>query len=341
MPVTLKEIAAAAGVSIGTVDRALHNRGRVNPQVAERIRTIAKQLNYHTNKVAQSLAIRSKNIKIAIVLHIAQNDFFDEVIQGIQKASNEIYDFGVTTEIFRCQDFDADDQLRQIDLAVNWGANAIVLVPIGDQKIVQRLQQLHEQEIPVVFLTALLQDAPCFSAVHCDYARSGRIGGQLLHLVSGGKGNVLAFSPSFSMLGHRQRMEAFVNYLAENCVNLYLIKVTELPNDSFDDYHITSEILKAYPQADCIIYCGSTRAGLKAIREAGRPIHSVFYDFTPATREGMLSGMIDASIVQTPLEQGYRSVMILFDYLISNIKPEEHILVENKIILRECMPEIR
>ena len=33
---TLKDIAAAAGVSIGTVDRALKDRGRVNPQVAQK-----------------------------------------------------------------------------------------------------------------------------------------------------------------------------------------------------------------------------------------------------------------------------------------------------------------
>ena len=45
MPVTLQQIAEAAGVSRGTVDRALKNRGRVNAEVAERIRKIAKESN--------------------------------------------------------------------------------------------------------------------------------------------------------------------------------------------------------------------------------------------------------------------------------------------------------
>lgn len=39
---TIKEIAEKAGVSRGTVDRALNNRGRVNPEVAERIFEIAR-----------------------------------------------------------------------------------------------------------------------------------------------------------------------------------------------------------------------------------------------------------------------------------------------------------
>ena len=46
MAVTLQQIAELAGVSRGTVDRALHNRGRVNSEVALRIRKIADELGY-------------------------------------------------------------------------------------------------------------------------------------------------------------------------------------------------------------------------------------------------------------------------------------------------------
>ena len=46
MAVTLQQIAEIAGVSRGTVDRALHNRGRVNPEVSARIRKIADEMGY-------------------------------------------------------------------------------------------------------------------------------------------------------------------------------------------------------------------------------------------------------------------------------------------------------
>ena len=44
---TIKEIAALAGVSRGTVDRVLNDRGAVNPETAEKIRKIAKELDYN------------------------------------------------------------------------------------------------------------------------------------------------------------------------------------------------------------------------------------------------------------------------------------------------------
>ena len=47
---TIKEIAEKAGVSRGTVDRALNHRGRVNAEVAERIFEIAKEMNYQSNR---------------------------------------------------------------------------------------------------------------------------------------------------------------------------------------------------------------------------------------------------------------------------------------------------
>ncbi len=46
MAVTLQQIAEAAGVSRGTVDRALNNRGRIRPEVEERIKKISQEMGY-------------------------------------------------------------------------------------------------------------------------------------------------------------------------------------------------------------------------------------------------------------------------------------------------------
>ena len=53
--VRIKDIAERAQTSKGTVDRVLHNRGRVADDVRERILAIIKELNYEPNLIAQSL----------------------------------------------------------------------------------------------------------------------------------------------------------------------------------------------------------------------------------------------------------------------------------------------
>ena len=54
--VRIKDIAIRAGVSAGTVDRVLHNRGEVKSKTKELILKIAKELDYKPNVAAQKLS---------------------------------------------------------------------------------------------------------------------------------------------------------------------------------------------------------------------------------------------------------------------------------------------
>jgi len=65
---TIKEIAALAGVSRGTVDRVLNDRGAVNPETAEKIRKIAKELDYKPNRAGLVLAAQKKRLKLGVIL---------------------------------------------------------------------------------------------------------------------------------------------------------------------------------------------------------------------------------------------------------------------------------
>jgi len=337
MPTTLKDIALAAGVSLGTVNRALKHRDRINPQVAEKIRDLAKEMNYQPNRIASGLKKISTAHKIAVVLHIKGNEFFDEIIKGIRDAERHVRDYGISIQIYYCKDFDATSQLANIEKAINNGANALVVVPINSPIISQKLRLLKKQNFPVVFLNAYLNRVSCLSSIHCDYHRSGRIGGMLINRLSHSDGDVIAFFPSSAMLGSNLRREGFEHYLSTADNSLNIAKIVELTNNSDEDIRTMSRELKAHPQVTSILYCGDAKAALTALAKVERPITSVFYDLSPETLKALLDNKIDATITQSPKRQGYKAIDVLFDYFISNINPPTKILMDSQIIFKECI----
>ena len=83
--ITQKQIAELAGVSRGTVDRVLNRRGEVSEDTKNKVLTIVKALNYKPNRAGKSLVISQKNIKIGCIMIQADNPFYTELNQGIQK----------------------------------------------------------------------------------------------------------------------------------------------------------------------------------------------------------------------------------------------------------------
>lgn len=345
MAVTIKRIAELAGVSTGTVDRALHDRGRVDPKVAQRVKQIAMELNYQPNSVAKSLSIRSRNLKIAVVLHLeSPNPFFDDVIAGINRAREEIQDFGISVEMYPCRDFDPDFQLDLIEKALSEGANAMIIVPINDDRIRQRLNDLYASQFPVAFLTNILEDANYLSYIGCDYRLAGQITAGLLNMVQIAEGKLLLFSPSFQMYGHTLRAEGLRAQLKQVYPQIRLQDTIELSGDDIRDYQLTKAALERYSDTNMIVCPGAFSCGnLQAIADCGYLSHSktLCYDYSGRIDAMIRNGDIFAALTQCPQEQGYTAVKTVFNYLCMGKKPPfRNNYIRTRIVLRENISEI-
>lgn len=95
MPVTIKEIAALANVSRGTVDKVLNNRPGVKDSTREKVLKIAAELHYQPNFIGKALVHSNNPIKIGIILTPDYNPFVLELLEGIQTAQEEFSAFGL------------------------------------------------------------------------------------------------------------------------------------------------------------------------------------------------------------------------------------------------------
>src|SRR3712207_5885772 len=94
VPITMKDIAAALGVSVATVSRALKNSPRISQAQRDKIRTYAREHNYYPNVLAEGLRnSRTKPIKIiGVILPQFAHFYFSSVLSGIeQEASSRGY----------------------------------------------------------------------------------------------------------------------------------------------------------------------------------------------------------------------------------------------------------
>ena len=76
---TIKDIARMAGVSAGTVDRVLHNRGDVSPKSKAKVQKVLDEIHYQPNVFAIGLAAKKKYSFLCLIPYYIEHDYWHSV----------------------------------------------------------------------------------------------------------------------------------------------------------------------------------------------------------------------------------------------------------------------
>ena len=99
---TVSEIAKIAGVSTGTVDRVMHNRGRVSDETRQKILKIIDENGYKPDPIARFLK-KKGDFKIGVLIPSVSEEsgYWQEIYDGIQEAcKNDYASFGFSVRPF-------------------------------------------------------------------------------------------------------------------------------------------------------------------------------------------------------------------------------------------------
>lgn len=338
MAVTIKQISEICGVSRGTVDRVLNNRGRVKPETEQLIRNVAQQLGYTPNLAAKTLAAQKKSFLIGMVTVSEGNAFFDEVFRGIHQAQKEIEPYGAKLLIRTMKGYDTE---RQLALMRELGeqVNALILHPISDPRIASEVDRLTEAGICVVTLNNDIENSRRLCYVGSNYTRGGETACGMLGMMTGRKAQIAVLTGSNRVLGHAQRIQGFRNVMKRRFQNFRIVCFEETNDDEIQAFDTTKRLLAQHPQIDAIfVVAGGVYGVCRAVLslELQDKISIVCFDSVPTTVEMMEKGVIKATICQQPYTQGYKSVRLAFDYLVSGNPPEkEQFIVKNEIKILE------
>lgn len=178
MPVTLKDVAREAGVSISTASRALSNALEIHDDTRRHIADVAARLNYRTNQVARGLVTGQSN-SIGLVISDIRNPFFAEVARGAEDAA-----LRAGRDLVLCNsDLDAEKQMRYLEWLVAKRIDGIVMNSVAPLSPAQQ-DQLCSAGVPIVLLNLSLarRRSPMrrFSAAIADNLAGGEMAGNYL-----------------------------------------------------------------------------------------------------------------------------------------------------------------
>lgn len=320
---TIKEIAELAGVSRGTVDRVLNNRGEVNAETAARVMDIVKALDYRPNKAGLALAVRKKKYKIGVILFSANNPFFNEVMEGVSKKAKDLEHYGIST-ITRRIDVDVEQQLNAIDELLAMDINGLLIAPCNHPSIRLKIDEIVDMQIPVVTVNTDIEGSKRLAYVGSDYFQSGRTAAGLFGLLLNKPSLLGIVTGSSDVLCHTERIRGLTEVLSTEYPGIQIADIVENHDDEFESYSITKALLHKYPDMNAIFFtAGGVCGGCRAILESGRDLKVITFDDVPTTIDMLKKGVISITIGQQPLRQGSKSLDIMFEHLTAGILPKE------------------
>lgn len=321
---TIKEIAEMAGVSRGTVDRVLNNRGSVNAQTAQRVREIAEQLNYKPNRAGLMLAAQKKNIRIGVILFSESNPFFHEVLQGVAAKEQELAGYNCSI-LVRQVPFEEKAQFTAMEELLSDGIHGLVISPCNSLFIAAEIDRFHYMGIPVVTVNTDIFSRR-IAYVGSNYRAAGNTAAGLMGLMTFGDVHVGIVSGSRHVLCHTERIAGFSETAAARFPQMHIAATTENHDDDVESFEKVSAMLAEHPEINALYFAAAgVYGGCQAVQSLNRTDSTLIIanDSVPATEELIRSGVIAATICQQPYRQGYLPVELLSRYLLEGIPPEQ------------------
>jgi LacI family transcriptional regulator len=234
---TLKDIAKLAGVSHTTVYRALNDKPRISQSTKERIISIARELNYQPNVLAQSLVLgRTKTLGLVITTIV--NPFYPELAKGIEDTARSL-----GYSIILCStNFDPSLEKQYIDMLRSRGVDGIIFTSahIYDPNITS----LVEDRFPLILVNRRVYGNPLMDSV--DYVVVENTKGGFLaveHLIRMGHERIGVISGPSDSSAAVERLEGVRKAFIEYDLNPASLQVLEGDFLKLSGYEAAEEFL--------------------------------------------------------------------------------------------------
>lgn len=335
--IRIKDIALRAGVSVGTVDRVLHDRPNVSPKARVKVEKALEEMNYQPNMYASALAYnRSYMFQILIPAH-EQVAYWEEIEEGVKMAQEARRDFHIKANIIYYERFDDQSFREAARKCLDSKPDGVVIVPADLDITRQFTDRMHDLGIPFVILDSYMPDLKPLAFFGQDSFSSGYFAARMLMLIAGNEMEIvlLKITKNGRVLSKQQdnREVGFRHYMHDHFPHVRILNL-ELPIGQ--SRQLNDSMLETFFAENPNIHHGIT-FGSKAhvmgdflLRTNRRNVQIMGYDMVGKNAECLRQGSISFLIAQHAYQQGYCCIDALFKAIVlkKKVHPVNYMPIE-------------
>lgn len=320
--IRIKDIAEMAGVSAGTVDRILHNRGNVSESARIAVEEVLKKVNYKPNIHISGLSLKRKYKIVITTPLVMEGEYWESIHSGISHALEEFENIKIQCLVYTYNQYDIYSWREVHDRIAQTDADAVIIGATFKEETVHLTKQLDEKDIPYVFVDSPLENASPLAFFTSDHYVCGYLVAKL----------ITSIIPPGSDIGMLQavrigdqsantsilRKQGFNDYFKEKGISNSVRKIPFIAMEPAKVDDQLNQFFQAhYPIGGVVVL--NSRGGIVAdyfARNQIDDIRLICLDLTAPNVRGMKNGYIDFLIGQEPEHQGFLAMKTLIEYLI-------------------------
>jgi len=324
----IKDIAAMSGVSVGTVDRVLHGRGKVSKDTLEAVEAVLKKVDYQPNIHVSAISLK-KSFKIIVTTPIAaKGEYWYYIQSGILSALDKYSDIKIDCKYFYYDQYDIFSCRNAFSKIISEKPDAVIIGPTFSDVSLSLCNDLMDNDIPYVFVDSIIEGALPFSAFATDPSSCGRLCARLIDAITPRNSDLAVFQAirigDESANNTIWRKNGFICYIEKLNQNRKIYKIPfsvnnhDLNNKSVNDFFACHGNVRGV-----VTFNSHGHIIADCLRENGlNDIKLVCFDLTNQNRKYLDDGIIDFILSQRPENQGYEAISSIINFLVCKKRPE-------------------
>ena len=320
--IKIKDIAKMAGVSSGTVDRVLHNRGSVSESSRKAVERILTEVGYRYNIHTSAVSLTKEFNLVITTPSGIPGEYWGSVMSGIEHALKEFSDINIHFRHALYNQFDVYSCRSAFESVLEMSPDAVIIGPTFASETVRLCNELDKSEVPYVFVDSVIDGTSPVASYTTDQYACGHLLGRLLS----------SFTPNdakFAICGTarvgdersnntRERKKGFLAYFKETDRSGSVTEIRFSISNPKETEDLILDMVEKNPDIKGIAVLNSRGYVVADIlrRHGIDDIRLMSFDLTSNNVRCIQNESISAVLCQRPELQGFFSVKSLIHWLL-------------------------